>query len=834
MELVIYVNDTDYSDAARLESTSIRKEISGRVSTASVTFQLENITQNALYDSAQYDSGVYGVDVRELNDIRLEDSLGTVHFAGIVSKVEYERLSDKLILVKADCNDYTTILDRTVIAAATFTGQSDRAILQSLIGTYAQTLTALTANVEVIVASMDFEVKDETLRQAVERLCELTGGEWRVDYARAFRYFSDSIAPAAFGLSTAPDEATTFPYDLVSYVRDSTNPINRCTVLGGFLPGGTEISITYNDPVSQSLYGVRAFTIIDREIQTAAEATLRATATVQRYAYPEISGSIRMWTDGLDVGQALPIIHGEYAIDDTFLIRSISLTWLTQSETQYDLEFGAPPLDLERLLRQIDARSRRATSAPEALPVDGSVTDASIGIGGLTAGVIGSVNANNIIGLIDAGQIGSVNAAVIAGTITSGQIGSVAAGTITGAIVSGQIGSVAATTITGAIISSQVADDLIDRLSLFNSAFRPIPIFPSAPSLPDTNYPTGSFYYNTTSGLWYENVAGTWTLSSESSAVTGKLNFYHVGVMNANSIVGLIAAGQIGSITAGQITGAIIASQISSVNASAITGSITATQISTVNASAIQGTITSTQIGSVAASTITGTITSGQIASVAASTITGTITSTQIASVAASTITGTLTSSQIGSVSAGSITGTISAGQIGSINAATITIGTIADSQVGSVGAGKITAGTISASITMTSPTLVITSGSVTVNIDATNKIKVTDTSLTRSTEVTGAHFRVGSTSDATRFTELALDVITSSGASGTNRMDLTPTSLNFQSIQVVGTRRTGWSAPTGTATRTSFATGSVTLPNLAERVKALIDDLTTHGLIGN
>jgi hypothetical protein len=50
---------------------------------------------------------------------------------------------------------------------------------------------------------------------------------------------------------------------------------------------------------------------------------------------------------------------------------------------------------------------------------------------------------------------------------------------------------------------------------------------------------------------------------------------------------------------------------------------------------------------------------------------------------------------------------------------------------------------------------------------------------------------------------------------------------------QVVTNRRTGWVAPTGTATRTAFATSTVTTAQLAERVKALIDDLTTHGLIG-
>lgn len=51
--------------------------------------------------------------------------------------------------------------------------------------------------------------------------------------------------------------------------------------------------------------------------------------------------------------------------------------------------------------------------------------------------------------------------------------------------------------------------------------------------------------------------------------------------------------------------------------------------------------------------------------------------------------------------------------------------------------------------------------------------------------------------------------------------------------VQVVAARRTGWEAATGTTTRTTFATGSVTVSQLAERVKALLDDLTTHGLIG-
>lgn len=50
---------------------------------------------------------------------------------------------------------------------------------------------------------------------------------------------------------------------------------------------------------------------------------------------------------------------------------------------------------------------------------------------------------------------------------------------------------------------------------------------------------------------------------------------------------------------------------------------------------------------------------------------------------------------------------------------------------------------------------------------------------------------------------------------------------------QVVAGRVTGWGVPTGTSTRTGFDTATVTLPELAQAVKALILDLRSHGLIG-
>ena len=52
--------------------------------------------------------------------------------------------------------------------------------------------------------------------------------------------------------------------------------------------------------------------------------------------------------------------------------------------------------------------------------------------------------------------------------------------------------------------------------------------------------------------------------------------------------------------------------------------------------------------------------------------------------------------------------------------------------------------------------------------------------------------------------------------------------------VQVAGNRIAGWGAPTGTASRAAFDTAGVTAGQLAQRLKALIDDLRAHGLIGS
>lgn len=63
---------------------------------------------------------------------------------------------------------------------------------------------------------------------------------------------------------------------------------------------------------------------------------------------------------------------------------------------------------------------------------------------------------------------------------------------------------------------------------------------------------------------------------------------------------------------------------------------------------------------------------------------------------------------------------------------------------------------------------------------------------------------------------------------------DVEAAAFRVSGSKVVGARDTGWTAMTGTPDEsTVYATGSVTLPQLAGRVMALQAALTTHGLIG-
>jgi len=639
MNAIILINGEDITDVCRLQETRINYDSTRRLTTASITVM--GSPGNTRYDFAHYDEDSYGVTFGELFQVTILDGRDGVTklFDGQIFSIELVQSDAPTfrVLYKCELNDWAAWLDRSVCWDSSYAlpaSPSDKAIIEALIGTFAPRITVVPANIAMVVPVIQsFEFKQKTCRQVLDDISALSLGEWRVDFDGILHYGLQSAAPAApFNISTSPDNITTFPAAVSGYRHDFTNPINRAYVRGGVV-GGIHIEASYTDPISVGQYGEYATAVVDEQIATAFDASLRAKSTVLKYAYPIEQGGFTLWRDGLAVGQKIHIVEENLGIDGDYTIRAISLQWETQDLVRYDVQFGAAKPDLELILRTLDMRSRWKSTNPSTTggggggggtPDPHSVSDESIVIGGLSASVINSINASTIIGHISAGQIGSVNAGVIVGVVSAGQIGSVNATSIQGAIVADQIGSINAATINGVVVSSQLADHIISDLAKYADELRPVlmmDVFPTA-VLPDPNFPPNSFFYYIPDGHFYRIDPSGLTFSRDDNPQNVTAKFYHIGAISAGSITGLIVAAQIGSITAGQITGQISAGQIASVNASSISGQITATQIDTVDAASIQGTIEGSQINTVNAGSITGVLTADQIGQVNANTIT--------------------------------------------------------------------------------------------------------------------------------------------------------------------------------------------------------------------
>lgn len=644
MNIQVWIHGEDVTDSIKLDETRINYDSSRRVTTASITLMGNTPTAGpvgsaialvngkrhlgdlfrpevhpartgaAVYDDAQYDVDRYEVAASVLFSVTIFDLTDDSKlFEGQIFAIELRQTDAEYpqALYVCDLSDYSVWLDRAVCWDASLVLPSpatDQIILQTLIGTFAPQIDATEHVAQLMDGIVTFEFVGKTCRQVLDEMAQLTLATWFVDFDGKLWYQTAADAPAApWGLSTSPDLVSTFPVRVDSWRRDFTNPVNKAFVRGQIdVLTGLPVQAEFTDLVSIEKYGQFEYSVVDQQIATQYDALLRAKSTVLKYAQPLEQGSFTIWKDGLKSGQRVAIHEDQLGIDGEFEIISLALAWRDKSLVEYRANFGAAKPDLESYLRLIDQRSRWQTAhTPAGRPIDGSVKDSSIAAGGLSAAVIGSVNADVIVGTIDAGQIGTVNASQIVGQLNAGQIGGVNATVIEGAIVADQIGSVHAATINGVIISDQLANGIVDDLAKYADALRPVPIVTTLPTgLPSDNYPPHSFFYYETDGHFYQmDAAGTgWTQND--SPQNSLMKFYSIGRISANSITGAIIAAQIGSVNASAITGLIQSSQIGSIAATSISGLIQANQIQSITASQISTAIQGSQIQNINGGTI--------------------------------------------------------------------------------------------------------------------------------------------------------------------------------------------------------------------------------------
>ena len=248
---------------------------------------------------------------------------GTTLFSGEVVE-QAPRAEGVATLWHVVCQDNNILLDETVVESETYVATTaDSAIIDDLFDTYRSDIDSETyvATIDASMEAMTFAAM--TLREIMDEICRRTGGRYYVDVDKKLHYFTTEANAAAFGLSTSPDNADTFGFGGFRRVESASQIVNKVFVQGEGVSDWAE------DAASILIYGERHGVSRDQRITTAQGVADRAAAILAEYAYPR--NTYECWTekDGLAAGQSVDIVHETLGIDDTFYIRSVKTSILS-------------------------------------------------------------------------------------------------------------------------------------------------------------------------------------------------------------------------------------------------------------------------------------------------------------------------------------------------------------------------------------------------------------------------------------------------------------------------------------------------------------------------
>jgi len=172
------IGGSEWVSKVLVEGTEIRKLTSGDIGTATITVQ----------DSH---ANIYGIALR--SEIIIYSGANKI-FAGYIAQREISKINDSISQAVLSCQDYTVILDRSLVTSEEeYTSTSDEAILDDIFSTYCSSVS--TTPVVSIEASMDITIPaGTTVRQAVEAIADRTGAIWYVNALKQLEYYDPTSA----------------------------------------------------------------------------------------------------------------------------------------------------------------------------------------------------------------------------------------------------------------------------------------------------------------------------------------------------------------------------------------------------------------------------------------------------------------------------------------------------------------------------------------------------------------------------------------------------------------------------------------------------------------
>ncbi|MFA5768368.1 MAG: hypothetical protein WC871_02370 [Bacteroidales bacterium] len=173
------------------------------------------------------------------DEIVITSTGGDTIFGGYITRVGIDsKQKTGVASIKIECVDYVWLLDRN-LAHITYEDMTDAAIIADLVNTYCPGFGITTTNVIEGVTIDQISFNYIQISQCLRQICDLTGRNWYIDYAKDIHYFPLTTEAAPFDIDSTNNE-----YIDLTIEKDVTQLKNRV-----YVRGGTKLSdfTTYNE-----------------------------------------------------------------------------------------------------------------------------------------------------------------------------------------------------------------------------------------------------------------------------------------------------------------------------------------------------------------------------------------------------------------------------------------------------------------------------------------------------------------------------------------------------------------------------------------------------------
>ena len=379
MRVRAFIDQYDVSGAITVDSVSIEQDSTQAISTANAGFI--QVYGEARYDHAQYNHAAFRYEwtAQEWGQFVVSDQdTGQLLFAGFILSVQ-RKAEGPHIRVELQASDWGILFERAIMTQVWPAGTLDSTIISDCLAQVPQLRAGtIVPQVENIG---EFAVKDQRVRDVLDAVCALTGGEWAVSYDGKLNYYRSGSIAAPFILCDQPDNPNDEPYTLEDYQSDFSDAANRVLVLGA-IDDISEVRETAEDMSSQQRYGVLSVTLVNRDIFDPTTAQLFAQSEVQQRAWPKTTIRASFYRPGMARGMTVQIEAIKYGISATLLLRTLTLSIAAPDRkrlpvsghvVKYTATLGPRPPDLVYTLRRMQRDVPESTFAPTADVPPGSI-----------------------------------------------------------------------------------------------------------------------------------------------------------------------------------------------------------------------------------------------------------------------------------------------------------------------------------------------------------------------------------------------------------------------------------------------------------------------------